>query len=235
MIPDVVGGIAMSIRFACSSCGARLRIAGAAVDRTIQCPSCFAKTRVPADTEAGEAYPVQEEPPQESEPDPTPRRAPQPRPIEESLPPLSTEEPPLWLRHLHWLLVLALIPLGVSLLKQKDEGEFKDRLLETIRQSPPAAQREIIGTLDNIEKGHATFDDLFRAMPGHKFVGAFLSRDSSMHWAFGLAAAVLFMAFIALLGSQDIAQPLHLLAVGLFTATAGIIFLLIVQWLADAS
>ena len=33
------------------------------------------------------------------------------------LPPLSAEAPPPWLRHLHWLLALALLPLAFTLLQ----------------------------------------------------------------------------------------------------------------------
>ena len=47
------------------------------------------------------------------------------------LPPLKSDETPAWLRHLHWLLALALIPLAVSLLhKDASKDEFLERLNE---------------------------------------------------------------------------------------------------------
>lgn len=55
-----------------------------------------------------------------------------------SLPPLTTHEPPLWLRHLHWLLVLALLPLAFSLVaKANDNESFISRLKATIEQASP--------------------------------------------------------------------------------------------------
>jgi hypothetical protein len=65
-----------------------------------------------------------------------PGKKPAPVPEIRPLPPLTTNDPPLWLRHLHWLLVLSLIPLAVSLLQTRGEQDFVRRLIETIDQAP---------------------------------------------------------------------------------------------------
>ena len=241
----------MPISVACRSCGKRLRAPDHMAGRAVKCPFCFSSILVaPASADAG-AYALKEEPPSRPPAPPPPedefdepeivaprlskpatRLDPDPA---ESLPPLGTNEPPVWLRHLHWLLLLALIPLGFSLLKHDDEKDFEKRLIETIQKAPEGDRLRIAATIEEMEEGNGSLDDLFQALPGHKLVGAFLSRSSFLHWGFALMAAILFMTFFLILGSHETANPLHLLGIGLFTATIGIIFLLIVQFLGEAS
>lgn len=152
------------------------------------------------------------------------------------MPPLRTEETPLWLRHLHWLLILALIPLAISLLRKGDDGrEFSDRLMETLDQVPSEAKQRIVNSLMNLEEGKGSLNDIFEAIPDHRLAGALLPRHSWGHWLFALIAAIAFMAFFLFLASDASAQPWHLLGVGLFTATLGILFLLLVQLMAQLS
>src|SRR5579862_856070 len=77
-------------------------------------------------------------------------------------------------------------------------------------------------------------NDLITAFPDGKLPGAFLARRTWTHWGYALVAAVLFMAFIVLLGQGTVNQ-VQLLLIGAFTATFGIFFLLAVQWLANLS
>ena len=180
--------------------------------------------------------------PEEFEPDPAPRKWSQVDWSEPKanlskrvadLPPLAANETPLWLRHLHWLLALALIPLAVSLLhKSADEDPLKDRFEKTIEQAPPEVQQRIVQVMSN---DNATEDDLFRALPNQRLIGAFLPWNSKMHWLMALGATMLFMGFMMLLGSDGSTSPLHLLLVGLFTATIGIALLLLLQLAADAT
>jgi RsiW-degrading membrane proteinase PrsW (M82 family) len=150
-----------------------------------------------------------------------------------SLPPLTTNDPPLWLRHLHWLLVLALLPLAFSLLHSSgDREDIQERIDKTIEQAPPDVQLRIDQVIQKINQGEATRADLFAVLPGHKFSGAFLPSDSHAHWGFAAGATVLFMAFFLLLSASGTANPLHLLGIGLFTATIGILLLLTLQFLA---
>jgi RsiW-degrading membrane proteinase PrsW (M82 family) len=71
------------------------------------------------------------------------------------------------------------------------------------------------------------------ALPDHKLRGAFLPRDTWAHWLFTAGATALFFTFLVALALEGSARPHHLLAVGLFTATIGIVFLFIVQAIAE--
>jgi protease PrsW len=238
----------MPISMICPSCGKRLRAQDHLAGRIASCPFCKQPVLVePHEAEAA-TYLLRDDPlgtkscpplPDEEFDEPeivAPRSNRSPKPVPAStMPPLATDEPPLWLRHLHWLLFLALIPLAVSLSQREDSKDFEAHLDETIKQAPLEDQIRIYKTIAAIEDGKASLDDLFAAMPGGKFVGAFLPRNSYLHWGFALMATILFMTFFLVLGSSGTAKPAHLLAVGLFTATIGIVFLLIVQWLAEAS
>ena len=177
--------------------------------------------------------------PQDAEPAPPPvretiaraRRTPEPPPQVRAAPPLTTKDPPLWLRHLHWLLVLALIPLAMSLLQTRQEDGAK-RFLSTVDQLPPDARLRALQAVEDLEKGKGSVEQLFATLPDHRLIGALLPRDTWAHWLFTLGAAVLFFAFLLALTLEGSATPHHLLVIGLFTATLGILFLLAVQFLA---
>jgi RsiW-degrading membrane proteinase PrsW (M82 family) len=146
-----------------------------------------------------------------------------------ALPPLTTNDPPLWLRHLHWLLALALIPLGVSLLSAHgDDKSLIDRIDETLERANPADRQRFEVKAPASE----SLDDLINALPDQRVFGAMLPRSTGWHWALAAVAAVLFLAFMMFLASDGAAHPGHVLAVGLGTATVGIGFLFLVQGLA---
>ena len=94
-----------------------------------------------------------------------------------TLPPLTTHDPPVWLRHLHWLLVLFLIPLAFSLLQKGDDEDVVRRLIETIDEAPPDAHARAIQALEEMDKGHGSFDQVLEALPDQKLRGAYLPRD----------------------------------------------------------
>src|SRR5262249_60631774 len=99
-------------------------------------------------------------------PSPTAPKVPtkRPPPPAASMPPLKSNEPPLWLRHLHWLLVLALIPLAMSLLqKQSREDDIVQRLDDTIENASLEDQRRIVRLLERIER--VDLDDILTALP----------------------------------------------------------------------
>lgn len=89
---------------------------------------------------------------------------------------------PAWLRHLHWVLALALIPLVISLL-HKDEGrdDIKERFEQTISQLPEERQQQARQKWDEVEKGEASEDELFEMLPRKRLVGAFLPRSTIVH------------------------------------------------------
>ena len=78
-------------------------------------------------------------------------------------------------------------------------------------------------------------DKLFAALPDHKLVGAWLPHDTHLHWLLTAGATVLFFLFLVALSTDGSAKPQHLLLVGLFTATVGLLFLFAVQAAAEWS
>ena len=238
----------------CAGCGKRLKARDELAGKVLPCPNCGQKVQVPQTDEDIASYLLHEESPAEPESPPapderttaddepmaTPRQSARPsakprRPPPVSLPPITSNEPPLWLRHLHWLLVLALLPLAFSLLGEEDRGDLEKRFEDTFQDAPLDVQLRLAKIEEKLEKGEATKGDLFTLMPEHKLKGAFLPHDSFAPWGFAAGSAVLFMVFLLLLSAQKTAQPLHLLGIGLFTATIGILLLLLLQVAANWS
>ncbi len=249
----------MPISVTCPGCGKRLKAKDSLAGRMVPCPACGTKLvigspediaaallRDDAGPPAGEpeapappedhAPPERPaEPPRRPRPKPVVRRKPGPAAAASSLPPLTANEPPFWLRHLHWLLVLALIPLAVSLLEASQEEDFLERLSDTLQQAPEESRARVRQVLAQMEEEGGSLDKIFAALPDHKLQGAWLPRDSWNHWAFTGGAALLFFLFLLALCAEGSARPQHLLAVGLFTATIGLLFLFLVQALAEWS
>jgi RsiW-degrading membrane proteinase PrsW (M82 family) len=243
----------MPIPIVCPGCGQRLKANDSLAGRRLPCPKCKHEIQVPerqVEDEAAELLlKADEESPAPSVPQPfvpvnltripTPA-APLPSrsvsPAQAAMTPIKSNEPPLWLRHLHWLLILALLPLALSLLhKNRDEDEFIPRLIESILKAPPEAQPRILSTWEAADEGKADLDDVLSALPRQRLIGAAFSRNTYWHWAFAAAAATLFMGFFVLLATGGVAEPRYLLSVGLFTGTIGVLFLLVVQALAEWS
>jgi RsiW-degrading membrane proteinase PrsW (M82 family) len=163
---------------------------------------------------------------------------------------------PTWLRHLHWCLALAMIPLALSVvIPHESTEELTERLLRSLRaanptlvstdgpaaaadnpaakadappesETPPAEEDET-ELADLLEE--MSLDDLMSMLPQRKLEGAFLARNSHLHWLFALLSVVTYMTFFVFLASDNSAKSWHLLGLGTFTATVGIVLLLIVQ------
>src|SRR5206468_12578044 len=97
------------------------------------------------------------------------------------------------------------------------------RTLDTL----PREVKERVEALEH-EPG-ATLDDLFKVLPGRRIIGAYLPRDTAVHWLFAGAAVVGFLALTTATFTANKSSPRALLGVGLFTATAGVVILLAVQ------
>ncbi len=255
----------MAISFACANCGKRLRVDEKFAGRTVRCPACKEAVGIPLSTEDADAaaYGVLSSPEEERRPPPPkfefndhqtedesdsdsparnkPRFAPPTASLsrstsDTSLQPLVAHVTPLWLRHLHWLLALALVPLIVSLLhKSSDEDDLVERILSTLKEAPPDVQNQYVSLLLSEKMTKQDLDNLCRSMPNRRLIGAFLPVDSKLHWVMALGAIVLFTGFFMLLASDGSASPLHLFLVGLFTGTIGIVLLLLLQLAAAAS
>jgi RsiW-degrading membrane proteinase PrsW (M82 family) len=245
----------MPIAIQCPGCARRLKAPDALAGRRLPCPGCKAEVQVPerpvedaaaalllGEESAAESAPVETP----AEPSPEPVRAPiaptyhrgpikPPTPVAQ-LPPLKSNEPPTWLRHLHWLLMLALIPLVASLLRKGGGAEdFERRFDQTIESAPPESRAKMERAMEKMIEGKGDLDDFIRAMPRERLIGAALGRDSNMQWLFALGSAVLFLGFFVFLATGGVADTKHLLGIGLFTGTIGVLFLIIVQAIAEAT
>ena len=252
----------MPIPVLCPACGQRHKAPDAAAGRTLKCLACGGPVAVPApeiDPAAvlleddappphlPEAIPVPAElpvedesyalsEPPEPEPPPPPKRGPvrppKPKPDVATLPPLTTDDPPIWRRHLHWLLVFAMIPLAASLLSKPDDEDLFEKIARTLDDAPADAR---VRFESRVGADDATLDDLIEALPRQRVKGAWLARGTHAHWGMALAATALFLVFFMFLASDGSARPTHVLAVGLFTATIGVGFLLLVQVIAAST
>ena len=126
------------------------------------------------------------------------------------------------------LLVLALIPLVFSLLHKDEAKTFVDRIEATLKQATPEQLRRAQPVLSKTEG--VTLEELLSVMPGGKLMDAHLPRDSAIHWVYAAIAAAGFLVLTLGFFSVERANPLHLLGIGLFTGTVGIIFLMAVQF-----
>ena len=125
--------------------------------------------------------------------------------------------------------MLALTPLIVLLLSGSEEASLDKRIDESLDRATPDERDRIISRLKNAK----SMDDIIAAFPDQRLPGAFLSRSSKAHWLMALVAALAYMAFFMFLASDGSAKPKQVLLVGLFTATVGVGFLLLVQLLAS--
>src|SRR4051794_30981546 len=99
----------------------------------------------------------------------------------------------------------------------------------TIEHHPEAKER----LAQDINSGHASDDDVFHLMAGHKLDDALRAHDSSAHWLYALLAASAFLGAAAFLFPRRSTTVRALALAGLFAGTLGIRFLLAVQWAAD--
>ncbi len=125
----------------------------------------------------------------------------------------------------YWLLLFALIPLGFSLLST-EEQDIAERLAKTLEKAAPEQTERIEAALSN---GELT-DEFFAVLPEGKLFGAHLPHATVVHWVYAAVAVTGFLLLILLMFSVERTNPLHLLGIGLFTGTVGIIFLFLVQF-----
>ena len=143
----------MPISVRCSACGQGHKAPDLAAGRTLKCRACGEPMTVPSATidpadillgidessppSPDQSYGFSEPQTAPVTPRPAKKTASRPKPDLATLPPLTTDDPPLWRRHLHWLLVLAMIPLGASLLAERDDAELFSRIADTLRFASP--------------------------------------------------------------------------------------------------
>jgi RsiW-degrading membrane proteinase PrsW (M82 family) len=224
----------MPITFFCTGCLKRLKAMEDAAGKAIKCPGCGLLVTVPTSPEA-DAEPLGERPseawtPRRRGSQPVPSFRPEgPAPASHSLRPLSSHQTPWWLRHLHWLLVFALIPLAISVAHKSNRENLSKRIVDALAGIPEALQWQFE---HQSEKG-MTLDDVFQLLPEHKLPGALCERQTWAHWTVAGVAVLGFWVVLTLLAADGCADFVQLIAISIFTAALGVLLLVAVQYLAS--
>jgi RsiW-degrading membrane proteinase PrsW (M82 family) len=121
-------------------------------------------------------------------------------------------------RFLYLLFALTLVPLVVSTFHADDTLERVGRTL----QAHPELQTA------QIDSEAAAF----RTLPDERIEGAHLSYFTMAHWLYAAVSGAAFLGLLLLCFELGRAKAWQLAVVALVTATAGILFLLMVQWIA---
>src|SRR5262249_3669897 len=145
----------------------------------------------------------------------------------------------------YWLLLLAFIPLAFNLLPQNKEDPV-DRLVRSLEKSLPPKEEKAAAKQKPAAKAkknapvimeepvppQVSLDRLMPCLPEGRIQGGLLPRNSFMHWIYAFLAGGVFLAlsFVLFPGAS---QVTHLLVIAVFTATIGILLLLLAQLLAE--
>lgn len=234
----------MAIEVTCS-CGRLLRARDEQAGKRCKCPGCGALVDVPDEVlDAGwlEETPLPE--PADDvgfEPPPFAKRAEPPVPAPAAAPPPPASAPSIpfatamplpapqriGLRRRYWLLLLMVIPLAYLTIAGPAVS-FDDQVDATIQQNPEL-EEDILFAVD----GEGDVEALLDELPGNRFAGALHPRGSWAPWLYAILSAGMFLGliFAASPGQarEGEVEPLHLLYAGLFTGTAGVLLLLIIQ------
>ncbi|MDP6447851.1 MAG: PrsW family glutamic-type intramembrane protease, partial [Pirellulaceae bacterium] len=156
------------------------------------------------------------------------------------------------LRHLHWWLAIAMLPLAFSIfLPRETPEELEERFIESLADMETPAEDDLETSQTSpgseMEFNDDAYDEqewddeddvdaefIFSMLPGRKLKGAFLARDSYVQWLFAGLSAFCYLTLYVMLATNNAAKPTHLLGLGAFTATAGIALLLALQTMAFA-
>jgi RsiW-degrading membrane proteinase PrsW (M82 family) len=241
----------MAISFVCS-CGKPLRAKDELAGKKTKCPHCSSIVEIPpaefdptsvlgGPPQSDSLYEVETPsrpvststyrptPPVEESWEPSPSAISRPSSSKKaaaSKPPESGGEGSSLLEYSYLLLAFTLIPLVFSLLGKENKPDLQDRFARSIASASPEEQERIKSLFS---RENVSLDEALAALPGGKLDGAHLARNSAGHWIYAAIATAAFLLLLGLFFSVERAQPLHLLAVGAFTGTVGIIFLLLVQ------
>jgi protease PrsW len=244
----------MAIVFRCG-CGQKLSTRDDLAGRSVRCPGCTKVLKVPvpereAAAEGDQGYALEEPP---TLPSPRPslgegsgafvganeplQRRPQPdsgdkQPAARTPAPAARRDGKSPREYLYVMLALALVPLVFSVL-----GPKSIKLEERLRAAIDGAGPETAARIKSLEtRKDVGLDELLEALPGGKLDStSHLPRATWVHWLYAAIAAAAFWAFALLLFPGERKTPHHLLMVGLFTGTVGILLLIGFQFAASAT
>ena len=234
----------MPFQLVCSGCQKRLAVPDKYAGKRLKCPQCQAAIEVPnAEEEVAEDddwLSALNEGVAESSRAPAERTA-QPKvshkeiQLEPSSQALASRRKPMamttkkaddeepdsaagWREHMHWLLLIALLPLAVSIFFPDNT---KERFEQTLQANPQI----------NVDQA-TDLDSFLKQLPEQRIQGAHLARGSLLHWAYGGLSAFLFLMLLRVTFAPETATLKSLLIYGVLVGTLGIILLLAFQHIA---
>ncbi len=128
-----------------------------------------------------------------------------------------------WRQHLHWVLILGLMPLVLSTVFG-DSGSVLEQIEQSL-ENHPEVNAEAVDSADSVH-------DLALLFPEHRIDGALLSADTYWHWGFALASSLAFLGLFLFMWPGKESRAPTLLITGIATGTVGIMLLLGFQWVA---
>lgn len=166
----------------------------------------------------------------------TPQKKKKKPPLVDDAAPLSPTKPPKrqrraiadlpaagWRQHLHWVLILGLMPLVMSAVFG-DSGSVFEQIEQSLENHPEVNADVVMES--------TSLHDLAMQFPEHRLDGALLSADTFMHWGFALASCGVFLGLFLYMWPGKESRAPALLLTGLATGTVGIMLLLGFQWVA---
>lgn len=196
------------------TCGKIIKVNEDMAGEVIHCMRCGQAVRVP---EASRPAPPPAPPPEPEKPDVAEKSK---EPAASAAAPAPAEDSAR--EYVYWLLIFAFVPLVFMLTDNEQRVSPKDRLERTIRRLPPEDQKNLRRLYEDVENGDVRFDDFVQSLPDHRMDGAFLPRNTDVHWLFILGALLVFWLLLSCSFSGTRTLPHHLLGVGLVTATVGV-------------
>ena len=208
---------AQGIRQSCGACGEVFRAPKELAGRRVRCPQCKEPVRIagarpqsPAEQSPAEQSPVEQSPVEQSSAKPTSSS--------------SRRSPALVTRRgglIALLLGLCLVPLLLG--SFRSPNDTKQRFEQTIEENS--------GSLGHLGED-ASLDEVLGALPERRIMGAFLPRDTSLHWAFAAVAGFVFLGLALRAFPRGSTTFEELIVAAVFTGTFGIFLLLTLQVLA---
>lgn len=218
----------MPIAVSCE-CGWKFRARDELAGRVVKCPKCASALTIPSQT-----YAVVDDAP------PPANRAAAPTSVSSTGASTVGPSPEYQYRTpsdrrpirdwLYLAFALTLVPLLWSTFHLPQHESIEDRLRQTIVAHPESRDRIV----QLVQQDNVTRDELFSALPNHRFEGALLGYGSKVHWLFALIGAGVFFGLALLMLPAATTKPLHVFYTGLFTGTAGVLLLLAVQLIASS-
>ena len=118
-----------------------------------------------------------------------------------------------WRQHLHWVLILALVPLVLSTVFG-DSGSVFEQIKHSVENHPQV-------NADAVNAATSAYD-FAMLCPEHRLDGALLPADTYLHWGIALLSSAAFLGLFLVMWPGKESRAPTLLITGIVTGTVGI-------------